>query len=409
MTEIKDKKLMPELPIDSYKEDSGNEVIGIKKMYDIALAIGDSLMQWGGPGVGKSQAVQQWNQQKVREYEERIAKGENIKPWNPVVCDVRLSMKEPVDLIGIPVPTVVNGQTKTVWAVPNMWPKDNGEFSGGVIHLDEFNQGQSAILNASFQLIQDRALGDYKVPNGYIVIASANPSEYNPTVTDLSVPLSNRFTHFNIKFTLDGWLNHRMNNGGNIDVMTFIKTQRSDLLFDIKTMESTIGTSLKNTLFTDVIATPRSWEVVEKVLNLPSKEQGGFTIEEKQLYATGRLGMEVASIFFRYLKDKEKYQSWREILKDGKPFRDENNSEQFFVTQMTCLSIISSTLDDKVCREYILNFLDATRALKHTQYKVINVVALSRLERLKGKWEIYNAMKDASDIVQLASASMFNS
>jgi hypothetical protein len=76
---------------------------------------------------------------------------------------------------------------------------------------------------------------------------------------------------------------------------------------------------------------------------------------------------------------------------------------------MTCLSIISSTADDKLCREYILNFLDATRGLKHTQYKVINVVALSRLERLKGKWEIYNAMKDASDIVQLASASMFNS
>ena len=54
MTEIKDKKLMPELPIDSYKEDSGNEVIGVKRMYDIALAIGDSLMQWGGPGLGKS-------------------------------------------------------------------------------------------------------------------------------------------------------------------------------------------------------------------------------------------------------------------------------------------------------------------------------------------------------------------
>ena len=60
-------------------------------------------------------------------------------------------------------------------------------------------------------------------------------------------------------------------------------------------------------------------------------------------------------------------------MKDGKPFRDENNSEQFFVTQMTCLSIISSTTDDKLCREYILNFLDATRGLKHTQYKVINV------------------------------------
>ena len=184
VAQIKDKKIMPEFAIDTVVTADGKQIPGMKRMYDIALALGDTILQHGAPGVGKSQAVKQWNQQKVEEYKQRIALGEDVKPWNPVVCDVRLSMKEPVDLIGIPVLSTVDGEQKTVWAIPSMWPKDNGEYSGGVIHLDEFNQGQSAILNASFQLIQDRALGDYKVPDGYLVIASANPSEYNPTVTD---------------------------------------------------------------------------------------------------------------------------------------------------------------------------------------------------------------------------------
>ena len=92
-----------------------------------------------------------------------------------------------------------------------MWPRDNGEFSGGVIHLDEMNQGQAAILNAAFQLIQDRALGEYKVPEGYLIIGSSNPAAFNNTVTEFSGPLSNRFSHFNVKANFESWMNHRLN------------------------------------------------------------------------------------------------------------------------------------------------------------------------------------------------------
>ena len=231
---ITSKMLMPEFTIDTvYGQDGKVKTMGIKRMFDIALALKDSIMQWGAPGVGKSQGVLQWNAKKVKEYQARIEAGEQVKPWNPVVCDVRLSMKEPVDMVGVPIPTKNDkGETVTVWAIPSMWPKDDGQFSGGTIHLDEMNQGQAAILNAAFQLVQDRALGDYKVPEGYIIIGSSNPSAYNGTVTEFSIPLSNRFSHFNIKTDFDGWLNYRLNHGGNVDVMSFLKTQDQSILFD---------------------------------------------------------------------------------------------------------------------------------------------------------------------------------
>lgn len=406
---IQDKLMMPEFAIDTITDSKGNEIPGIKRMYDIALAINDSLMQWGGPGVGKSQAVQQWNREKVEEYERRIAEGEKVKPWNPEVCDVRLSMKEPVDMVGVPIPTKdEHGNTTTVWATPSVWPRDNKEFSGGVIHLDEMNQGQAAILNAAFQLIQDRALGEYKVPEGYIIIGSSNPSAYNSTVTEFSIPLSNRFSHFNIKCDFDSWLNYRMDNGGNLDVMTFLKTQGMDMLFDRKGMESKVG-SLADAMYTDIVVTPRSWEVIEKLLNLPegTKATGGFTIEEKQRYATGRLGLGLTSRLFTFLKDKAKYQDWREILVQGKPFRDEN-SEQFWAVQMACMSAIFNEKDDTVCRKYVLNLIEATRKLNSVPYKVINITQLTRSKRLSGKFNVFNPIADAPDIVKLASMSLKN-
>ena len=397
---IADSLLMPSFAIDTVVDEKGNEIVGIKRMYDIALALNDSLMQWGAPGVGKSQAVQQWNAEKVREYKARIAAGEKIKPWNPDVCDVRLSMKEPVDMVGIPVLSKdENGKVATVWATPSVWPQGN-EYSGGVIHLDEMNQGQAAILNAAFQLIQDRALGEYKVPEGYIIIGSSNTSAYNNTVTEFSIPLSNRFSHFNIKPDFNSWFQYRMDNGGNPEIMTFLKTQGQDVFFDKAGMESKVG-KLADAMFTDIVVTPRSWEVIEKLVSLPNgtKETGGFTMDEKQRYATGRLGLALANKVFTFLKDASKYQDWREILEKGKDFRSEEN-EQFWSVQINCIQAISNQIDDTKCREYVLNFVEATRHLKSIPGKVVNIAQLVRLPRLKNKIKVFNPLIDAKDLIE---------
>ena len=68
---VKDKQMAKAL----FVTNENNEIVGIKRMYDIALALNDSLMQWGAPGVGKSQAVQQWNAEKVRVVEKTTYSG----------------------------------------------------------------------------------------------------------------------------------------------------------------------------------------------------------------------------------------------------------------------------------------------------------------------------------------------
>lgn len=391
MSDTNGRFKMPEFTIDQTVDDSGRITnVGMKRMYDIAYAIQDSIMQWSPPGAGKSQAVQQWNAKRC----------EQDPNWNPTVCDIRLSMKEPVDLIGVPMPIDIDGQKRTVWCVPSIWPED-GKFSGGVIHVDEMNQGQPAILNAAFQLIQDRRLGDYKVPDNYLIIASSNPPAFNATVSDLSMPLSNRFSHFNVKPDFNAWLNYETNRGGNVDVMAFLKTQDSGLLFDREAVEKKVG-SLDDTLYTDVIVTPRSWEVVGKVLDLPSDK---FTLQEKEAYCTGRLGSLLSAKLFEFVRDKEKYQNWREIIIEGKPFRDESQ-DKFWAVQMSCLHAIINEADDEICRKHILNYVKALSQLGSNELKACCFIQLSRCDRCKGNLDLFNPRTDGREFTLLLTNSL---
>ena len=387
---------MPTFQVDTI-DSNGEKLPGIKRMYEIAYRIKDSLMQWGGPGIGKSQAVQQWNAEKVAEFEKLG------KHWNPKVCDVRLSMKEPVDLIGVPTIQVetVDGKGKptTVWATPSMWPQE-GQFDGGVIHLDEMNQGQAAILNAAFQLIQDRALGEYKVPEGYLIIASSNPPAFNSTVTELSIPLSNRFSHFNIVPNFDSWFNWSLNNGGNLEVMQFLKTQGSSLLYDNDTMKRRLG-SEADALYTDIVITPRSWEVVGKVLSLGDE----FTDLEKRMYCTGRLGSALTARLFTYMKDAAKYQDWRDILVKGNNFKSEE-MDVFWAVQIACMSQMINEKSDEVCRKYVLNFIKATRALKNDQLKAINVASIMKSPRIGDNSQVLDPLEDCDDLISLITVAL---
>ena len=188
--------------------------------------------------------------------------------------------------------------------------------------------------------------------------------------------------------------------------MTFLKTQGEGMLYDTVAIENRFGDKA-DCLYTDIIITPRSWEVVERVLALPNgtKETGGFTMEEKQSYCTGRLGLGMTSRFFAWLKDKAKYQDWHEILVDGKDFKSES-VDQFWAVQLACISAIVNTQDDEVCRKYVLNFINASNHLKSNANKIINITQLIRLDRLKGNLKVFNPMKDAPELIKLGTLSL---
>lgn len=128
---------------------------------------------WTGPsGIGKSSMVEQLT--------EKLG----------INCiDIRLTQIDAVDLRGLPVLST-NG-TLSDFAPPNELPREGK----GILFLDEITLAPVSVQNAAYQLILQRRLGKYRLPDGWVCFAASNTVDDNARVNELSSPLSNRFVH----------------------------------------------------------------------------------------------------------------------------------------------------------------------------------------------------------------------
>lgn len=163
-----------------------------------------STMIWGSPGVGKSSIVAQ------------IAEEHNIN-----VVDVRLSQLAPTDLRGLPV--AEEGISK--WYPPEFLPRSGR----GILFLDELNMAPPAMQGMAQQLILDRRVGSYVVPEGWYVWAAGNRKEDRAAVFDMPSPLANRFLHLQVEPDFDSFKAYALANRVHEQIIAFLSF-RSNLL-----------------------------------------------------------------------------------------------------------------------------------------------------------------------------------
>ena len=152
-----------------------------------------SVMIWGPPGVGKSSIVSQ------------VATRSSIE-----LVDLRLSQLAPTDLRGLPVP---RSETSD-WLPPHFLPR-KGE---GILFLDEINMATPVVQGVAQQLILDRKVGSYTVPNGWFVWAAGNRKEDGAAVFDMPAPLANRFLHLEVSVDLAAFRRHALQQGINCTI-----------------------------------------------------------------------------------------------------------------------------------------------------------------------------------------------
>ncbi len=192
------------------------------------------VMLWGPPGVGKSQIVAQ------------VAQRHRI----PVV-DIRLSQMEPTDLRGIPFR--VNDLVE--WAVPAMLPDATRHGSAGILFLDEITSAAPTVSAAAYQLILDRRLGAYRVPDGWAIFAAGNRQGDRGVTYSMPAPLANRFSHFEVESHLDDWVTWAYASGIDERVIAFLRF-RPELLFDFDPAHNPVA-----------FPSPRSWEFAHRALH----------------------------------------------------------------------------------------------------------------------------------------------
>lgn len=137
---------------------------------------------WGSFGIGKTDVVK------------ALAKENKL-----LMILVNLSLRDPVDFIGLP--SIENGRTK--FNLPQFFPDES--VKKGILFFDEMNRANGPVLSSSLQLVLSRELENYKLPEGWMLVAAGNRSVEAPEVTDLGGALANRVSHMNLVPDVKSW------------------------------------------------------------------------------------------------------------------------------------------------------------------------------------------------------------
>ena len=98
--------------------------------------------------------------------------------------------------------------------------------------LDELPHGSPSVQNALFQLIRDRRIGEYKLPDSTIILAAGNRVSDRVGANKINGALANRFSHLHLEADVNDWVKWGMSEGSiDPNVIAFIR-YRPELLFD---------------------------------------------------------------------------------------------------------------------------------------------------------------------------------
>ena len=228
---------------------------------------------WGPPVTAKSMIAQQVAADAGRQY-----------------VDVRALLLDPADLRGIP---WRDSADRTRWAPPAFLPPSNdpGRWLINLEELPSAVQMVQAAQAALYQLVLDRKVGEYELPEGASLIACGNRESDRGVVHRMPTPLASRFVHLEIRVDAQDWLAWGAANGIAPEVLFYIQ-MRPDMLhrFDPQSREK-------------AFCCPRTWEMVSNIVN----RRNGLDPSVERALFRGTVGEAAAVEFSAFLK------VWREL------------------------------------------------------------------------------------------------
>jgi hypothetical protein len=196
------------------------------------------LFLWGPPGIGKSELV-----------------ADITAELGGAMIDLRLGQMEPTDIRGIPFYNKDSG--KMDWAEPVDLPTEEyaAQYPIVVLFLDEMNSSAPSVQAAAYQLILNRRIGKYRLPDNVVMVAAGNRESDKGVTYRMPTPLANRFIHQEMKVDFTSWQEWAVNHNIHKDVVGYLSFAKNDLYeFDAKSASR-------------AFATPRSWSFVSELLD----------------------------------------------------------------------------------------------------------------------------------------------
>ena len=296
-----------------------------KNAIQVAMKKKRPIFLWGPPGIGKSEVVEQIT---------------NSLP-NSHLIDIRLSLWEPTDIKGIPYFDPNIG--KMVWGAPSELPDEEfaKAYDNIVVFFDEMNSSAPAVQAAAYQLILNRRVGQYKLPDNVIIVAAGNREADKGVTYRMPAPLANRFIHLEMAVNFDDWFQWAVDNRVHKDVVGYISFAKKDLYdFDPRSPSRSF-------------ATPRSWTFVSELLEEDTDENTTTDL------VAGAVGEGLAVKFMAHRKIASDMPNPTDILAGKvKEMNTKEISAMYSLTVSLCYELKeASDANDKKFDSKVNNFL----------------------------------------------------
>lgn len=291
-------------------------------------------MIWGPPGVGKSvmvRSIAETEQYTTGQYHDLCKK---FPEFNEIcgktftgrrVFDNRLLLMNPTDIKGLP---VFNSQKEEAeWLATNNFPMDPNRLNDlidrvlntdddethrrllprikqgihdqhAVVFLDELSLAPKLVQGAALQLVLDRSVGEYTLPDNVDMVAAGNRVEDKVGATAMSPALVSRMTHIHIdEPSFKSWKIWALENDICLEVLGYLSFSPENLFeFDATSMSARSGSSS--------YPCPRTWEFAsdvyqDAVKTLDNSDPSHRTIMESVL--SGTIGEGITAQFLAWV------------------------------------------------------------------------------------------------------------
>jgi len=203
------------------------------------------------------------------------------------------------------------------------------------------NSAAPAVQAAAYQLILNRRVGQYKLPDNVLIIAAGNREADKGVTYRMPAPLANRFIHLELAVDFDDWAQWATDNRIHRDVVGYLTFAKKDLYdFDPKSPSRSF-------------ATPRSWSFVSELLEDDLDENTTMDL------VSGAIGEGLAIKFLAHRKYASELPNPTDIL-DGKvkELKTKEISAMYSLTVSLCYELQeANNKGDKKFDSKVNNFL----------------------------------------------------
>lgn len=276
-----------------------------------------AILGLGPGGIGKTEGVAGLTKRKGIGYKE-----------------IRLLNHTETDLIGVPIIEEIkqsDGTTRKVtnFASNHLLPVEGRDGKYGVLVIDEITSANKNMRTLAYQLLDtSRSIGNYKLPDGWLVVALGNGPEDGGNFQGMEGNLLTRCDCYRVNTDVESWAKWAVENEVNPTVVAFVKAM-PEFIHNLNVNEDA-----------HVFSCPRTLKALSDKLNYMEKAEGRQVLDPESvgIYAASSIGLTSAMRFQAFYRFKSQAVDITKIMSGEEKQSTITSTEVYFIV---CENLIS--------------------------------------------------------------------